>query len=461
VREIPVTITPHGAAVVGSTFGVDVSASSFRNLVNNLKPSDKHMESNILGGVRVESRVLAPPGLDCKATQTEVRRILVEGKLDGAPEFYEPNGPMFVMIQGVDVARHFQTQTSAVLQVQKDGTFSGYLNGDVRVWNVYEVAVMFAGTTKLASAIHYCPVEGVTPPPPGDVTGDGVVGPDDGASILRIAGGLETGYPGQVAAADYDGDGRLTVVDAAWWLHKPVVGHGGKVVLTAANKYSSYGVTIDNPDLNGNPNARLLATHNYFGVSNPVIGVWYNPGTSKWVIFNENIAPMQTGEAFNYYYGPSVGSVTATGLSNAVLDDPALNNDPNGVPLAIHDWVGAYNTSAIGVDFGGPSRWYAYNESNTAIASNERVFFADARSMGGVATRTAANSYASIGLYFDDPRLNGHPEAILLAQHNYVGAANATAMGVWYDAEKGRWIAYNETYAPLPLGEQVHYLVAP
>jgi hypothetical protein len=463
VQDIPVTITPKGTAVVGSTFGVDISASYFRNLVNNLDPKDKHMEFKALGGVRVESHVLAPPGLHCMATQQAPRRILVTGKLDGAAEFYEPNSPMFVMIQGVDVARNFQTQTSAVLPLDKDGAFSGYLNGDVKDWHVYEVAVMFAGTTKLASAIHYCPIEGITPPPVGDVTGDGIVGPDDAVDILRIAGGLQTGLPGQVAAADHDADGKLTVVDATWWTRLQHQGHASSVTLAAGNAYSNYGVYIDNPALNGDPNARLIATHHYVSTSNPVIGVWYNSVVGKWVIFNENVAAMSPGEVFNYYYGDDVGSVTSSTAFAVRLDSPGLNADPNGVPLAIHDWVAAYDTSPLSVDFGSPPNWYVFNDTYANMTTGERYFFTDARSHGGVATLTAANPYNSpsgtIGLYIDDARINGNPGAILLAQHNYVNAVNGSAMGVWYDSTKSKWIAYNESLTPLPMGEQVHYLI--
>src|SRR4029077_1328750 len=61
-----------------------------------------------------------------------------------------------------------------------------------------------------------------------------------------------------------------------------------------ANVIGNY-TLLDHPYLNGNPNARILVTHNYnpggqvFGVyDNKVLGVWYSTTYSKWAIFNED-----------------------------------------------------------------------------------------------------------------------------------------------------------------------------
>jgi hypothetical protein len=324
---------------------------------------------------------------------------------------------------------------------------------------------MFTGTTKLASAIHFCPIDGVTPPRPGDVNGDGTAGLDDVASILRIAGGLQTGLPGQVVAADFDGDGKLTVVDAARWAQATIPGHAGVATLSAANAYSNYGVYLDDPGLNGHPEARVLATHRYVQQSNPVIGVWYNALNGRWVVFNENIAPMASGETFNYYFGPDVKGVASAGSNAVPLSDPLLPLDAGSVQLAIHDWVANYNTSPVAVRFGGGADWRAFNENASPIATNERLFFADARFHGGVAALTAANAYmagpVAIGLYLDDPRLNGNPNAILLAQHGYAAADLGGPLGVWYNGTNDRWVVYDESFAAIPMGEQVHYLIGP
>jgi hypothetical protein len=164
VREIPVIIEPVGPAVVGSVFGVDVSASSLRLLVNDLDPTDQHPEFDPLGGVRVEARVLRKPTLTCRAEWQGPREIFVEGRLEGAEEFYSQRNPFRVMIEGVDGQRRFLPDTAQVLTVAPDGSFEGYLNPkDAPV----EVVCLFAGTTELASAAGgYVPIAGLETPTP-------------------------------------------------------------------------------------------------------------------------------------------------------------------------------------------------------------------------------------------------------------------------------------------------------
>jgi len=166
VREIPILIEPVGPAVVGSVFGVDVSASSLRLLTNELDPTDQHPEFDPLGGVRVEARVLRKPTLTCRAAWQGPREIFVEGQLAGATEFHTPNAPFRVMIEGVDGQRRFLPGTAQVLEVGRDGSFQGYLNPNARDAPV-EVVCLFAGTTELASAASgYVPIAGLETPTP-------------------------------------------------------------------------------------------------------------------------------------------------------------------------------------------------------------------------------------------------------------------------------------------------------
>jgi hypothetical protein len=52
-------------------------------------------------------------------------------------------------------------------------------------------------------------------PLPGDVTLDGTVDLADVRAILRLASGLQAAWPAEVRAGDLDGDGQLTILDAA------------------------------------------------------------------------------------------------------------------------------------------------------------------------------------------------------------------------------------------------------
>ncbi len=149
VREIPVIIKPQGPAVVGSIFGVDVSASSLKLLTNDLDPKDQHPEFDPLGGARVEARVLLPARVECKATDTR-EGITVMGTLKTNAKTPTTNNPYRVMIQGVDSSRRFIREAATVTYVLPDGTFNGNIFS--RKDKITEVICFYAGTTETASA---------------------------------------------------------------------------------------------------------------------------------------------------------------------------------------------------------------------------------------------------------------------------------------------------------------------
>lgn len=160
VREIPVLIKPQGQAVIGSVFGVDIQASSLELLVSDLDPKDVHPADQLLSGARVEARVMQPVKVECQVeNHGEIR---VWGKLHGIEEFYSPNNPPYVLIQGLDGNRRYipmqeSTGASQLAYVNRDGSFEIYLYSE-KV-KIAEVVCLFAGTTELASAgTGYIPV---------------------------------------------------------------------------------------------------------------------------------------------------------------------------------------------------------------------------------------------------------------------------------------------------------------
>ena len=66
---------------------------------------------------------------------------------------------------------------------------------------------------------------------------------------------------------------------------------------------NNYTTTIDDARLNGNPNARIYAVHDYtndaatIGYVNDEIGVWYDG--SNWTVYTESISDLFTGATFN------------------------------------------------------------------------------------------------------------------------------------------------------------------
>lgn len=280
------------------------------------------------------------------------------------------------------------------------------------------------------------------------------------AALLRAAAGLSEAPPADVSAGDADGDGALTIVDAVISARSAGARNGGAVTRTTANRYGAdgvyYGVMIDDPLLNGRADARIVVTHRFVNVSNAVVGVWYYAALGRWVIFNEDRSPMRNGEVFHYAFGDGVRALPASGTFRTFLDGFAATT----LPLATHAYVASYNPSPVGVGFANPPRWYAYNEDYTDQPEGELLFVADAAANGGVAFHAASNDYNGVGVYLDDPRLEGNPAAILLAGHAYLRTANPSPIGVWYEEVSGRWLAYNETGEALPMGEAIHYFIA-
>jgi len=158
-----------------------------------------------------------------------------------------------------------------------------------------------------------------------------------------------------------------------------VVLHIADLANQAANPVYSI---INHPDLNGNPNARIVLT-TYFnpnGLRNDhPYAVWYNGTTDRWNIFPEDLVNLPLDTAF--FIGIPDGNVAvATHRADAgnisgnytVIDHPLLNNDPNAVFVYTHNWGisgGSGNVvlnEVTGVWYTG-SNWAIYTEAQTAM----------------------------------------------------------------------------------------------
>ena len=74
-----------------------------------------------------------------------------------------------------------------------------------------------------------------------------------------------------------------------------------------AENISDNSTYLDNPLINGNPDAIIQATQNWNpetgdGVYNDhLTGVWYDTNAEQWAIFNQDRADMPEGAAFNVF----------------------------------------------------------------------------------------------------------------------------------------------------------------
>ncbi len=136
---------------------------------------------------------------------------------------------------------------------------------------------------------------------------------------------------------------------------------------------------LDHPLANGNPDAFILVTQ----ISEPgddavnndhPIGVWYDTNRSgRWAIFNQDLAAMPEGAAFNVTISESSENALhraapANTLANSTyLDHPSANGNPNAVLTVTANWnpggeAGTYNNHLVGVEYDASrERWTVSN----------------------------------------------------------------------------------------------------
>jgi hypothetical protein len=258
-------------------------------------------------------------------------------------------------------------------------------------------------------------------------------------------------------------------------------------VATAANIAASgvgHATVIDNPITNGNPDAIILVTPNWNPGSvggtydNHPIGVWYSGGT--WRIFNQDMAAMPVGAAFNVIIpttGAGVFVHTATsaniGGETTAIDNPLTNSNPNAIVLVTPNYNPGgvcgcfYDSHPIGVFYStvAGNKWAILNQDHAAmpLGASFNVFVLTAGAGVFVHTATAGNSsgdYTKI----DNPLTNGNPNAIVFATPNLnPGGVGATYenhnIGVYYNTLAGKWAIFNQDITAVPVNAAFNVLV--
>jgi hypothetical protein len=134
---------------------------------------------------------------------------------------------------------------------------------------------------------------------------------------------------------------------------------------------------LSDPRTNGNPDAVVLAEPS--GSYERNIGVWYESGKGKWAIFNQDMAQVPAGSAFEVIVPPAdEGFVHRATPANTVgnatyLDDPLTNGEPDGVVSVTQNWNpggvgGVYNDHPVGVQYDEDvEQWFVYNEDDAPL----------------------------------------------------------------------------------------------
>jgi hypothetical protein len=234
--------------------------------------------------------------------------------------------------------------------------------------------------------------------------------------------------------------------------------------------------TLTHPDLDGNPSANIIVTHNLNngGVqyNDNINGTWYDGG--NWTIFNEDFATMVDGASFNVYI-PQGGKLvfeTATGTSyTTVIDDPAINDDPNAVIVYSNYWNpnSVYNPRNYGFWYDdGAGRWNIFTEDLTNAPANATFALLVDEGTGGATafyhTATAGNTPGGNYTIIDHPSLNGNPDAFPVVSHNWGTTGDDSnividaTLGVWYNGSN--WTIYTEDTSPMPVDAKFNIYVA-
>ena len=145
---------------------------------------------------------------------------------------------------------------------------------------------------------------------------------------------------------------------------------------TDGNTRGNYTI-LSHPRTNGDPDAVVLAEPS--GSYERNIGVWYVPGENKWAIFNQDLAAIPAGSAFEVVVPPAdEGFVHRAGPADTFgtvtyLDDPLLNGRPDADVSVTQNWnpgggEGVYNDHPVGVLYDEDvEQWFVYNEDGAPM----------------------------------------------------------------------------------------------
>ncbi len=151
---------------------------------------------------------------------------------------------------------------------------------------------------------------------------------------------------------------------------------------SAENSRGDY-TYLSHPRLDGNPDAVVLAeppSERGGAAYGRNVGVWYEPERRRWAIFNQDLAAVPAGSAFEVAVPPASGSfVHRAAQGNTVgnatyLDDPLVNGEPDAEVSVTQNWNpggggrGVYNDHPVGIlydeDVDG---WFVYNEDGARM----------------------------------------------------------------------------------------------
>lgn len=228
---------------------------------------------------------------------------------------------------------------------------------------------------------------------------------------------------------------------------------------SSTNVFYNY-TRINNTELNGDPNAKILVNHVYNpgGIGGTyhdhVVGIWYDG--YFWNIYNEDLTTMPIDVHFNVFVGD---------LENFYVHQVTLENRIDGVSTILPEelageylffsnyFQGIYNNNTYLWDFI-DGRTYLFNSALTSIPIgssflvykpiDEQIY-----TQPSGAENTAAN-YTVIDVFF----LEGNPNAKFIVNVNFSPSPGPPILdkniGLRYNGED--WVVYTEDLSDMPYG---------
>jgi hypothetical protein len=249
---------------------------------------------------------------------------------------------------------------------------------------------------------------------------------------------------------------------------------------------------IDNLATNSRPGDLLFITHNWTqgGVcvtghcvddASPV-GVWYDTGSQKWAIINEDLSAMQAGASFNVLVVPAASSsvvvqhaTTANSDHESTYINSSLTNGQPGARLMITPVLNSESGVTFNKHFTGvwydPSRrkWAILNEDAMEMPFNAsfNVMVGTGNSGGGTSalqTATTTNINGRITFITHNSLTTGNPNEILFETPNLNPGGGTHRIYdpqpiATYWSPHGHAAIFNDNTVSMPLGAAFNLII--
>ncbi|MEO1514388.1 MAG: hypothetical protein AAFV95_05225 [Bacteroidota bacterium] len=194
--------------------------------------------------------------------------------------------------------------------------------------------------------------------------------------------------------------------------------------------------------------------------------VWYHQ--SKWNLYHPNLQTFSANQSYNVFIANKASQDVA--IHNATRDNTNKNlttlsekfSDPRQILFVTPVFTGesiSRNEHSIGLYFSG-GRWNICNLNLRKMPVGTRFhLYKGNASNSFVHTCTSANTKGGATI-IDHPMANGKADKLLFAIQNWQGGtANASEIGLQYNARAQQWVIRNQNDMPIPIGTKFNVLV--